>query len=49
MPGSRSAALYRQAAVGRTNQLREDQAIYYGLVKPREAKHAADLYHTYQK
>jgi hypothetical protein len=33
----------------RTNQLPDDQAIYHGLVKPREAKHDADLYCLYQK
>jgi hypothetical protein len=33
----------------RTNQLPEDQAIYYGLLKSREAKHDADLYWLYQK
>jgi hypothetical protein len=33
----------------RTNQLPEDQAIYHGLLKSREAKHDADLYRLYQK
>jgi hypothetical protein len=32
-----------------TGHLSEDQAIYHGLVKPREAKHDADLYRLYQK
>jgi hypothetical protein len=32
-----------------TNQLRDDQPIYHGLVKPREVKHDADLYRLYQK
>lgn len=32
-----------------TNRLAEDQQIYHGLVKPREAKHDADLYRVYQK
>jgi hypothetical protein len=31
------------------NRLSEDQEIYHGLVKPREAKHDADLYRLYQK
>jgi hypothetical protein len=33
----------------RTNELPDDQAIYHGLVKSREAKHDADLYRLYQK
>jgi hypothetical protein len=33
----------------RTNLLPDDQAIYHGLVKSREAKHDADLYRLYQK
>jgi hypothetical protein len=33
----------------RTNQLPEDQAIYHGLVKFREAGHDTDLYRLYQK
>ena len=33
----------------RTSQLPDDQAIYHGLLKPREAKHDADLYRLYQK
>jgi hypothetical protein len=33
----------------RTGQLADDQAIYHGLVKSREAKHDADLYRLYQK
>jgi hypothetical protein len=33
----------------RNNQLPEDQAIYHGLLKSREAKHDADLYRLYQK
>jgi hypothetical protein len=32
-----------------TNQLPNDQAIYHGFVKPREAKHDADLYRLYHK
>jgi hypothetical protein len=32
-----------------TNELPEDQAIYHGLVKSREAQHDADLYRLYQK
>ena len=31
------------------NQLPDNQAIYHGLRKPREAKHDADLYRLYQK
>jgi len=31
------------------NRLPDDQAIYHGLLKPREAKHDADLYRLYQK
>jgi hypothetical protein len=33
----------------RTNLLPDDQAIYHGLVKSREAQHDADLYRLYQK
>jgi hypothetical protein len=33
----------------RTNLLPDDQAIYHGLLKSREAKHDADLYRLYQK
>jgi hypothetical protein len=33
----------------KTSRLPEDQAIYHGLVKPREAEHDADLYRLYQK
>jgi hypothetical protein len=33
----------------KTNQLPDDQPIYYGLVQPREVKHDADLYRLYQK
>src|ERR1039457_2580101 len=32
-----------------TNHLPEDQAIYDGIAKPREAKHDADLYRVYHK
>ena len=32
-----------------TNRLPENQAVYHGLLKPREAKHDADLYRLYQK
>lgn len=32
-----------------TGHLAEDQAVYHGLVKPREAKHDADLYRLYYK
>jgi hypothetical protein len=32
-----------------TNQLPDDQPIYHGLVKRREAKHDADLYRLYQR
>jgi DNA-binding PadR family transcriptional regulator len=31
------------------NHLPEDQAIYHGIAKPREAKHDADLYRVYHK
>jgi len=31
------------------NQVPDDQPIYYGLMKPREVKHDADLYRLYQK
>jgi len=33
----------------KTNQVPDNQPIYYGLVKPRELKHDADLYRLYQK
>jgi hypothetical protein len=33
----------------KTNRLPDEQEIYHGLVKPREAKHDADLYRLYQK
>lgn len=33
----------------KTNRLADEQEIYHGLVKPREAKHDADLYRLYQK
>lgn len=33
----------------KTNRLTDEQEIYHGLVKPREAKHDADLYRLYQK
>jgi hypothetical protein len=33
----------------KTNQVPDDQPIYYGLMKPREVKHDADLYRLYQK
>jgi hypothetical protein len=33
----------------RTSQLPDDQAIYHGLLKWREAQHDADLYRLYQK
>jgi hypothetical protein len=33
----------------KTGHLPEEQAIYHGLVKPREAKHDADLYRLYYK
>jgi hypothetical protein len=32
-----------------TGHLPEEQAVYHGLVKPREAKHDADLYRLYYK
>ena len=32
-----------------TDQLSDDQVIYHGLVRSREAKHDADLYRLYQK
>jgi hypothetical protein len=32
----------------KSNQLPDDQPIYYGLTKPREAEHDADLYRVYQ-
>ena len=38
-----------QRLLKKTNRLPEDQAIYHGLVKPREAKHDADLYRLYHK
>jgi hypothetical protein len=31
-----------------TNRLPENQAIYHGIVKPREAKHDAELYRLFQ-
>jgi len=31
------------------NRLSDSQAIYHGLLKPREAKHDADIYRLYQK
>ena len=31
------------------NRVRDDQAIYHGLRKPREVEHDADLYRLYQK
>jgi hypothetical protein len=33
----------------KTNHLPEEQAIYHGLVKPKEAEHDAALYRMYQK
>jgi hypothetical protein len=33
----------------KTNQVPDDQPIYYGLRKPREVRHDADLYRLYQK
>ena len=33
----------------KTNQVPDNQPIYYGLVKAREVKHDADLYRLYQK
>jgi len=33
----------------KTDRLPEDQEIYHGLLKPREARHDADLYRLYQK
>jgi len=33
----------------KTKQVPDNQPIYYGLVKPREVKHDADLYRVYQK
>lgn len=38
-----------QRLLKNTNRLPEDQAVYHGLVKPREAKHDADLYRLYHK
>ena len=38
-----------QRLLKNTNRLPEDQSIYRGLVKPREAKHDADLYRLYHK
>ena len=32
-----------------TNRLPEDQVVYHGLLKAREARHDADLYRLYQK
>jgi hypothetical protein len=37
-----------ERVVRNTNQLPEDQAIYHGIVKPREAKHDAQLYRLFQ-
>ena len=33
----------------KTDRLPEDQEIYHGLLKPREARHDADLFRLYQK
>lgn len=33
----------------KTNQVPDNQPIYYGLAKPREIKHDADLYRLFQK
>ena len=33
----------------KSGRLPEDQSVYHGLVKPREAKHDADLYRVYQR
>ena len=33
----------------RSNQLPDDQAVYHGLLKPREVTHDADLYRLFQK
>lgn len=38
-----------QKLLRKTNRLPEDQTIYHGLLKPREAKHDADLYRLYHK
>ncbi|MGH7744140.1 MAG: hypothetical protein ACREQ5_04880 [Candidatus Dormibacteria bacterium] len=38
-----------QRLLKKTNRLPEDQETYHGLVKPREAKHDADLYRLYHK
>jgi len=38
-----------QRLLKKTNRLPEEQAVYHGLVKPREAKHDADLYRVYHK
>jgi hypothetical protein len=38
-----------QRLLRKTSRLPDDQAIYHGLVKPREAKHDTDLYRLYQK
>ena len=38
-----------QRLLRKTNRLPDDQEIYHGLVKPREAKHVTDLYRLYQK
>jgi len=35
--------------IRRQNLLPEDQALYHGFVKPKEANHDADLYRLYQK
>lgn len=38
-----------QRLIRRYNFVREDQAIYSGLVKPKEAQHDSDLYRLYQR
>jgi hypothetical protein len=38
-----------QRFIRQQNFLPEDQAIYHGLVKPKEANHDADLYRLFQK
>jgi hypothetical protein len=38
-----------KSLVLKSGRLPEDQAIYHGLVKPREAKHDAALYRLYQR
>ena len=35
--------------LNRTQQLPDDQAVYHGLLKYREAKHDSDLYRLYQR